>query len=1016
MMLLHQGRASVSTKGKVITELKDGDIAGEMVALGLSPVRTATITATETCFIQVLEREKLAPVLLRFPEENRRLRRKVAQRVEHHPTPLSVTRSIEVWRNAPAGFVNYVDQRSKRYVFFRNDILLKEGAPAQHLFMIMSGRAEMSEGTEIIGEIVGPTLLGERCALGLSDKHISTVSCKDICDVYCISRREIRVALRTWPEPERRLCDITARRMRLEAERKTQEHLLTRNALFENCSMKFIQCISMHLEDRLFMTGESLCSEGEFGDTMFMLVQGTLDVIIKGKKQSELHKGSIIGEIAVLGLAGARTATLQAKTVCLVQVLHRSIFMKYLSDFPREMIQFQEIGAARLEKVPIALDMNMFRRQIMFSTVSAEFMEALNLKLRRKFFFQNQHIIKEGTESNDMYAFGQGIASVEKRGMRVGELETGMAFGEMAVMGIVSHQALTVTAQTICDLQTINRWEFEELLKEHPADRNAIFRIIASMMRDDLAEITNLELLSGVPLFREIDQVMPELLEEHVEIDLARKGEPVTTAEENTAFFILLQGSATVQVGGVDVRDLVEGDGFGEIGLLDLAKSKNVAVTAKSTCLYLKLTHERLMAAIRGTALIEKRCFDMIHKLDREDSHKEVLANSPLAKHLELGEDDIEELLQGCEEVVCGSHQQILSPRECSQAIVLILSGRAHTSGGKDGAVVYEAGSCLGEITVAEPQQQAFAFGYRLIASTPCKVMILDRRVFFAFVEGRCPEERKAMLAKLETVPRQKLSAAASAAGFRSCIDRLAQQYVKAAKLALKTKQKPWEKKTGAVGTGKRLWRTMKMTIVLGKALKTVAEDIKDKSSDPLSPKTELLSPLPKADGGSEPLGPTRPSTPGTLRQLRLASPPTTRQAVTERWEAELCRDLRGLLVKAKVAGAEARQDITRFRLEADSLRAQIAKLEVAEEQEEQRLVQQSMDEGSEVLVLRHSLDAAELHVAQLREKLQQACQQRQKLLGKLRQQQISKLAPPPVDLARGRLGAVASEPQGAVL
>ena len=45
-------------------------------------------------------------------------------------------------------------------------------------------------------------------------------------------------------------------------------------------------------------------------------------------KVAELSAGSVIGEIAVLGLANQRTATLRAQQVSLVQVLHRQILMK----------------------------------------------------------------------------------------------------------------------------------------------------------------------------------------------------------------------------------------------------------------------------------------------------------------------------------------------------------------------------------------------------------------------------------------------------------------------------------------------------------------------------------------------------------------------------------------------------------------------------------------------------------------------------------------------------------------
>merc|ERR1719223_2267703 len=99
---------------------------------------------------------------------------------------------------------------------------------------------------------------------------------------------------------------------------------------------------------------------------MFILVIGVLDCIVGEVKVNELYQGSIIGEISVLGLSSVRTATLRANTVCLAQMLHRPIFMKYLAEFPREMVQFQEVGTARLENLPISGDANIFKKQRLF--------------------------------------------------------------------------------------------------------------------------------------------------------------------------------------------------------------------------------------------------------------------------------------------------------------------------------------------------------------------------------------------------------------------------------------------------------------------------------------------------------------------------------------------------------------------------------------------------------------------------------------------------------------------------
>lgn len=82
-----------------------------------------------------------------------------------------------------------------------------------------------------------------------------------------------------------------------------------------------------------------------------------------------------------------------------------------------------------------------------------------------------------------MYAIAQGEAfvgalcqspsgcEVEKEGRRLGELQEGSAFGEMAVLGLMSSQSATIKvekrrkrgkarqAERMCDLQYLNSYE-----------------------------------------------------------------------------------------------------------------------------------------------------------------------------------------------------------------------------------------------------------------------------------------------------------------------------------------------------------------------------------------------------------------------------------------------------------------------------------------------------------------------------------------------------------------------------
>lgn len=59
--------------------------------------------------------------------------------------------------------------------------------------------------------------------------------------------------------------------------------------------------------------GETLVDQGDPGDSIFLLLDGVLDVVVDGEKLAEVGPGAVLGERAVLE-GGTRTATLRAVT------------------------------------------------------------------------------------------------------------------------------------------------------------------------------------------------------------------------------------------------------------------------------------------------------------------------------------------------------------------------------------------------------------------------------------------------------------------------------------------------------------------------------------------------------------------------------------------------------------------------------------------------------------------------------------------------------------------------------
>jgi CRP-like cAMP-binding protein len=72
--------------------------------------------------------------------------------------------------------------------------------------------------------------------------------------------------------------------------------------------------------------GTTLVTEGDFGHAMFVITEGTADVVRDGEVLTTLGPGDVFGEIAVLS-GGRRTATVVATSpMRVVTVLNRDVW------------------------------------------------------------------------------------------------------------------------------------------------------------------------------------------------------------------------------------------------------------------------------------------------------------------------------------------------------------------------------------------------------------------------------------------------------------------------------------------------------------------------------------------------------------------------------------------------------------------------------------------------------------------------------------------------------------------
>lgn len=106
---------------------------------------------------------------------------------------------------------------------------------------------------------------------------------------------------------------------------------------------------------RTVAPGEVLFSEGDIGDVMYAVVDGTLHLSAGGRVVDEIGEGQIVGEMAHIDQS-PRSATVIAATAAVVAPVDRKRFVYLVQEHPTFALQVMELMAARLRKANAAAD------------------------------------------------------------------------------------------------------------------------------------------------------------------------------------------------------------------------------------------------------------------------------------------------------------------------------------------------------------------------------------------------------------------------------------------------------------------------------------------------------------------------------------------------------------------------------------------------------------------------------------------------------------------------------------
>ena len=97
-----------------------------------------------------------------------------------------------------------------------------------------------------------------------------------------------------------------------------------------------------------FPAGAVVFTEGEQGNLMYVVIKGEVDISLKNKRLATAHPGEIVGEMALIS-SDKRSATVTAKTDCLLAPINQSSFESLLRHVPNFTVHVMNVLAARLK-------------------------------------------------------------------------------------------------------------------------------------------------------------------------------------------------------------------------------------------------------------------------------------------------------------------------------------------------------------------------------------------------------------------------------------------------------------------------------------------------------------------------------------------------------------------------------------------------------------------------------------------------------------------------------------------
>jgi CRP-like cAMP-binding protein len=248
--------------------------------------------------------------------------------------------------------------------------------------------------------------------------------------------------------------------------------------LFSQLPKELFVALLEVLEVRRVPGGESIITEGERGNSMFLLVQGTVRVVHTPENGAprtlaELSDGSIFGEMGLVSDA-PRVASVVATRDCTLLEVTRDMLARLGERFPVLEQVVQQFYKDRL------LD-NLLKSNPLFQPIPADKKRAIAERFQSRGVEPGTVLLQQGQRSHALHLLLRGRCSVVHQAPEGGErpypdMTEGAIFGEISLL-LDLRVTATVRAATSCLLLVLDQEAVKELVLPYPEVRRTLTQL-----------------------------------------------------------------------------------------------------------------------------------------------------------------------------------------------------------------------------------------------------------------------------------------------------------------------------------------------------------------------------------------------------------------------------------------------------------------------------------------------------------------------------------------------------------